>query len=299
MIPGLRGAGGSRRWAPAAVVVTAVVAGAAVVLAGVGSGWWSTVKVPSPVEAVVVTPSLATRSVAFGDPVEARLDVVVDTRRSDERSVRITASFAPYAARALPVERSPAGPALLLRHRWRLECLVEACLPALLTRTFSFPPAAVSAGEQTLRAAWPTLEVARRTTAADEARTAPAWRLETALPESSWGASATTLAWLLGGGAAALLLAAGALLALALRPGPRERRRLSGLERALALARESLAADDGARRRALESLAAELRREPTAPGELAAVAERLAWSAAPPAADDVAALAARVEEARR
>lgn len=295
---------GRLRWAPVAVAVALGVAGAAVALAGVGSGWWgSEGKALSPVEALTARASLSQRSVGFGDPVEARLDVVADSRRVDPAAVRITVSFAPYVARELPPERVTAGPAVLLRHRWLLECLAEECLPKEASRTFAFPAATVAGDIQPVTAAWPALDVLRRTTAADEARSTPAWRIDDAAPAPTWEASASTLGWVLGGGAALLALGAGGLLALALRPGPRERARLAGVARATALVRESLAGgDDTARRRALETLAAELRRSGDGhgngtAGSDAAEAERLAWSASAPAAPAVLELLARVKAA--
>lgn len=306
--PGRRtgaGAAARLRWTPAAAAGALAAAGAAVVLAGVGSDWWSSTRGISPVDAVSVAATLSSGSVAFGDTVEGQLDVAVDRRRADPAATRVEASFAPYTAEEIAVERRSAGHAVVLRRRWRLTCLVEACLPGAGARTFTFPAAKVVVGEQTVTAAWPRLEVARRTTAADEARSTPPWRLDTGLPAPTDETDATTLAWLLGGGAAVLVLAAGALLALALRPGPRERRRLSGVPRAVAQLREALAGEDtGARRRALESLAAELRHAmpaadtavaDTAVADTAADAERLAWSEAPPSPAAGAALLARLE----
>ena len=291
------------RWLPAGVAGTAAVAAAAVALAGVGAGWWSSVRAPSPVEAAVATATLTPRSAAFGDPVLAQLDVVVDTRRVPAASVAVAATFAPWLAHALPVQRSHAGAATLLRYRWRLECLTDTCLSTGASRIFTFPTPKVTADATALTPAWPALQVQRRTTAAEEQRSVPLWRLDSSLPDPTWGASATTLAWLLGAGAALLLLAAGTLLALALRPGARERPRLIGVERGVALVRDALGrGDDAARRRALESLAGELRLAGSAlpgsardAGELASAAVRLAWSATPPAGAEIAALLAEID----
>ena len=296
------------RWLPAGVAGAAAVAAAAVALAGIGADWWSSVQAPSPVEAAVATATLTPRSAAFGDPVLAQLDVVVDTRRVAAASVTVAATFAPWVAHALPVTPRQAGAATLLRYRWRLECLTDTCLATGASRTFAFPAPKVTADDTALTPAWPALEVLRRTTAAEEQRDVPPWRLDTSLPDPTWGARATMLAWLLGAGTALLLLAAGTLLALALRPGARQRTRLAGIERGVALVREALARnDDAARRRALESLASELRQAGAAlPGsardgtardadELAGAADRLAWSATPPAAAEIAALLAELD----
>jgi hypothetical protein len=275
--------GGRLRWAPVVAALALGIAGAAVALAGAGSGWWgSDGTALSPVQALTARASLSSRSVGFGDPVEARLDVVADSRLVAPAAVKVAASFAPYVARELPVQRIEAGPAVLLRHRWRLECLTEECLPKEASRTFAFPAAKVAGDVQPVTAAWPALDVLRRTTAADDARSTPAWRIDDSVPDPTWEASASTLGWLLGGGAAVLALGAGGLLALALRPGPRERARLAGVARATALVREALATgDEPDVRRALETLAAALGAGDQA--ALAAQAERLAWSAEPPA----------------
>jgi hypothetical protein len=283
----------SARRLPALAAATAAVAAAAVVLAGVGTGWWGSGGGGHPVAALAAAAALSERTVAFGDPVEARLDIVVDRARVNAGAVQVVARFAPYVVRALPTERHRSGDATALRLRWSLTCLVEACLPAAASRVFSFPPARIQGGGRTVATAWPTLEVTRRTTAADEARTTPAWRLDASLPPATPGASASTLAWLLGGGAALLLLLAGGVLAVALRPGPREQRRLEGLMRALALAREAaVAGGDAERRRALETLAAALGHG--AADGLADAARRLAWSEQPPGGEQIAELVARI-----
>lgn len=239
----------------------------------------------------------------FGDPVEANLELVVDRRVVDPRTVRVKTDFAPYGPVGAPrISRRDAGRTVSLRYRYRLLCLAEACRPeSERARDFTFSEARVSfrrAGKrETIGLEWPAIEAASRLTAAALQTVAPLVR-EHPLPPVSYRIAP--------GPAFALLLAAAALAGLGgfvlLWPAVRmlagvprrdELDRLPPLERALALLKRARGAPVE-ERKALDLLARELggRNE-----QLARGARRLAWSETDPPSDEVAALAGQVEAA--
>jgi hypothetical protein len=305
----------SRR-ALVALGVVAGVAGAAalVALVALGGGAGGAGDVAQRDEAVrpTVRASFATPVHAFGSPVEARLELLVRDSELDPATVRANSTFDPYEVVAGPRrEVLDVGGLTVVRYTLTLRCLKEACLPQGGQPTeFDFGDAAFSFSipaprgtrfedrrllARTATGAWPPLTVVSRLSAADvnDAR----WRSGlAALPEPGWRVAPAWLSALLLGAAVALVAGAAALLvrwaddrarraaaaaAEAERPAP-------PLEQALQLVVATNGDDPAARRTALETLAAELRRH-DATG-LAERAERLAWSESPPVEKSVEAL---------
>jgi hypothetical protein len=254
------------------------------------------------------------RASLFGDPVDAVLDVVLDRRVVDVASLRLRGDFSPYAEQGEPVVvRRDAGPLTRIRYRLPLQCLELACLPpdtgAGGRRTFTLGPLRVEfaregGGKGGTTVVLPQIEVASRLTPGEAARITPIdqppFHATVTVPPPAYAVSPTLLLWLLGGGAAVLLAAAGLMLVHVLRrrddglapepaPPPEPVRVLTPLERALLLlerARERGPIED--RRKALERLAAELRR--SGERELAGSATELAWAEQPPQNDATRAL---------
>lgn len=262
-----------------------------------------------PPDVVSVTAALSPTVHAFGDPVDATVDVVVDADQVDLGSVQLQPTFDPYERVGPPVvERTRSGPVGRVTYRYRLVCLREGCDAAEARGVSDLPLARVRyrfadrAGNAFEAFDWPLLEVASRV--ADEDVEQIRWRAEEReLPAVSYRFGATGAAVLLVGLAVALALAS-VLLAWRLwrpqraavadeeRGAPR-----SALERALDAALEA-ADGDGApeRRRALERAARELAAHGRA--ELADDARALAWAPRGASADDIAGLAARAGVAR-
>jgi hypothetical protein len=140
------------------------------------------------------------------------------------------------------------------------------------------------------------LHIRPRVSQADVAQPHPPLRADTTPPPVGYRVQPATLARALEI-AAAVLAAAGVLAAAwsvsaLVRTRRRRLERLTGLERALALAREAERRPAPDRRRALGLLARLLgSREP----RLAGAADELAWSAPTPTKDDLAGLVAQVE----
>lgn len=242
----------------------------------------------------------------FGDPVLARVDVLVDHAFVDPDSLRLEPTFAPYRISRRPEpERSEIGTTTRVRYEFVLSCLQRACLPKGASRQFEFPPGQLSyviteIGErQTTSFEWIPIDVSSRlgTKGIEQALRADALDV----PPVSYRVSPHLVAGLalaLGG---LLTLAALALIApllpleaLSRRLRARRASRRSAVARALALVRDADARErQDELRRALERLSRELRgvRSP----ELARDARRLAWSEDNPPSEGVGALSTEVE----
>jgi hypothetical protein len=283
----------------AALAAGAVLVSVAVALA---LGWWQGgPRRARPAKAVAATATLGAQALSFGDPLTARLDVLVDPQRVDLATVRLRPRFAPWRVASQRVERREAA-GVLLSYRYTLECLSPACLPGRTLAERRFLPALVSyrsvAGRRArLAVEWPIYRIATRLTSPDIGDPTLHLSADTSLPPVSYRISPAVLQALLAVLAALLVAGAAALVALAL---PRRRRadgpELPPLERALAVVRASTANGYPAERRsALGGLARVLRADGRR--ELAHAAVRLAWSSQPPTAEATAAFADRVEEA--
>jgi hypothetical protein len=236
--------------------------------------------------AVQVTP----RAVPFGDAVEARATIVVDTRSRDPNAVVVRFAPGPFEQLGERREWSRSDASAVLRLRVRIACRSAACAPTERARTVRLPALVVNG--RAVR--WPTVDVLPRVPAAAVAANPPPFVADASPPPPTFRVdpdSAVTLLAVL-----ALLLAAGGatLLALEGRAALAARPRQTGtpLERALARVRASLAARPGERRRAVGALARLV--EPANP-PLGRTAAELAWAEPQPEGEDVEALASRVE----
>ena len=81
-------------------------------------------------EPIVGTALLTPEQHLFGDPVRARIEIIVDTARVDPDSVEIGANFAPYRElRPVETSRTENGSTTKLQYDYVLGCLVARCLP--------------------------------------------------------------------------------------------------------------------------------------------------------------------------
>ena len=119
-------------------------------------------------EPIAVNATLSPQQHMFGDPVRARIEVVLDAERVDPDSVKVRANFAPHRQLQPPTEsRSAAGPITRVRFDYRLACLTYSCLPNG-RRRFELKNAAVEystgrgGGVRTEEIDWPTLTASGR-----------------------------------------------------------------------------------------------------------------------------------------
>jgi hypothetical protein len=271
----------------------------------------------APRSGVGVAAAIVPRSLVFGQPLHVQLDVVVDRRRADPRSVQIRGAFTPYLVQGKEKRlRDDIGPLTRLRLDYTLTCLDLQCLPPDPTQagqgTVRLPPIIVAFRYQngkigTRVVNWPALIVSSRLALGDVAQlqsvNVPPFAVSTALPPPSYSINPTLLRWLLAAAACLFLVAAIWLVSRALRPAaapvvapppvdPDAGK--SQLERALAGVRRTLEADDiPARRRAFEQLALALAVYDG--GALTAEATALAWSEPPPTSETAASLVDEVD----
>ena len=156
----LRGRRLPRRWALgllASAALIAFVAVGSVVLASRGSGGSLPANAPKP----SATATLSSRSVLFGDTVEAKLDLVLP-RELAGIAFRGHPDFSPFRIVSSHVDRLELGGGLeRISLRYGLACLSKQCLGAGPTRV-QFSPASISIPGGSLHAAWPPLlEVGR------------------------------------------------------------------------------------------------------------------------------------------
>jgi hypothetical protein len=270
---------------------------------------------------VSVSRSLEPKAAFFGEPVTARVEVVVDTRRLDPERIRIVPRTFPYRPYTeLAVDRKDSRRFARLTFEVGLRCLYYACLPPPRA---DFPGAVAYRDQRVTRFRawhvyyddpqaksprhlarvwWPSLEAVSNLDLTDVRVTfqqSPGRISPAPLPEVTYRLAPPLTAVLLLV-AAALLLAYPAVLVLRWRksrrpPPPPPAPPLPPLERALLLvewARDRVDGED--RRQALEELAFRLD-EAGREGQ-AASARQLAWSAGSPSPEAADAL---VEEIRR
>ena len=293
-----------------AALAAAAAGAVAVVLGSRGS---AEARVPrQPV--VVAGASLVPRVHAFGDPVVARVDLVVDRKRVDPDEIAFLPRFAPYRqAGELEISRSDIGRVTRLRYEVPLSCLSLECVPesvpALkITKSFRLPPARLvyraDGRRRVATAPWPELDLVTRMTPRELPVAGqpfgPAVEAFPELGKPSYRVSATLARGGLLALALLLLAAAVALLLPYVRRAPAppppepepERRALSPLERAVAGLEWARAhGEPREQRQALELLTEEL--ELIDAADLAEEARALAWSPQPPTEDAMKSLAER------
>jgi hypothetical protein len=261
---------------------------------------------------IAVSRSLEPKAGFFGEPVVARVEIVVDRRKLDPARIRLKPRTFPYRPSiALGLERHDFTHYTRLRYVMTLRCLYYACLPKrvdipnapyrdqLVTRfrawhVYYDDPA--KKPRHLARVWWPTRETVSNLDLTDVHVASPEFpgRVSlTPLPELTYRVSPPLLAVLLLFAAALLLVYPTRLvlrqLASRRPPPPEPELPLPPLEQAIQLvegARDHL--DGEERRKALEVLAFEL--DAGGRVQLADSARRLAWSRGSPspvAADEL------------
>lgn len=291
----------------AAVIVVVAVA-ALTVGFGLGQFWLAREAENAsagPKELVSVATSLSPTAHAFGDPVQARADVLIDTSEIGLESVRLQPNFGPYEALDAPrVTREQFGDLGLVRYEYRLVCLKEGCDNAGPRGVSDFPTGRLRyqfkdrPGNAFEAFDWPLLEVASRvaTTDVEEIR----WRSDaTKLVVASYRFSPLAAALVLL--VVALVCASAAVLLARWLWWPKRGDvtdlaetgiTRSALEQAFDAALRRIDGNDAPdRRRALERAARELGAAGQA--DLAGEARALAWSPAASTSEQVASLATR------
>jgi hypothetical protein len=268
---------------PLIVAAVLATAGALAAVAGVGLGWWDRAPAgAAPAAPLVVRTALSPQASLFGDPLVARVDVLLDPAVVDADSVKVTTAFVPYVERVAPtVQRTRSGRLELVRYRYTIQCVTDGCLPVGAVRAIRLAPVRVTAtaGGRTVAkdASWPRALVEPRVQPSDLVPAKLPFRHPRTLPAPEFAIAPGPLAAGLTAAAAVLVFAGLALLGLE----ARRRRsraahaRMSPREAALAYVREAAGRPDPADRRKALSLLAE-----TLAGEsrdLADAADGVAW----------------------
>ena len=267
----------------------------------------------------------------FGEPVVARVDIVLDRDQVDPSDVVVKTDFKPYeTVGTTSVEREDLGRFTHLRYATTLRCLEIDCIPNTFKysdvpisqtpelplfpenqqrdekRKYEFPPAQVTAGEgnqaKTLgRVVWPPLRSLSRINWYDPSVVGQGFPFVanvTPLPDANYRIPPTVLGVMLLALAIALVGLPVAYLARSRRarrePAASTAEQLSPLERALALVEwASRRPLAGERREALEALAYEL---DSAEGETAGRARAQGWSPPTPESEEMTELVASIRE---
>jgi hypothetical protein len=254
-------------------------------------------------EPVTVARSLSTSAALFGDPVQAEVAVYSDPSRIPDRSVRVSAAFAPYRVATTRVERERQGGVTLFRTRFSLECLTLNCLPPPgRSRAIQFPPVAVTyrseGRDRKILVPWEPLQVSSRLPA--DPRASVGIVDSAPLLDRRFERSPTALKALFLVSAVLLGLVGTALVVAALWPFSyltrRRERRLSPLERSLQHVEAAAEGDDEAvRRKTLDDLAVHLAEIPSP--ALAVRTRALAWGQSPPDSEALTSLTEHVRAA--
>lgn len=269
-------------------------------------------------DGIEVRASIVPRTILFGDTIAGHVDVMLDRRRVDPSSVRVSTDFVPWEVVGEPERvRRDAGTTTHLRTTFRLRCTSSPCLPANQSAALEFNRARVSfarlgadAAERTsVGVEWPLLLVYSRFAIANvEGPTGSAnpnpWQADfLSLPAVSYRVSPGLLVVVLLVFAGVLAIAGAALASVAIprrgpvaepepEPEPEPEITLTPLEQALVLledANRTNGIED--RRRALELVFEVLVDDQP---ELARAARALAWSEDAPLVEDTSGLASRV-----
>ena len=229
------------------------------------------------------------QSLLFGAPVHIQIDAVLDRRELNPNRIHLDANWAPYQPVTPMVRtRNDVGPYSRLRWTLDLHCVIVDCVPqagsiarqVLPSTTVRYSGLAKNGSvPDPVSITWPQISAVSRLDPIDIERRAvinrigpsgqvrailPPWRVSTTnLEPVSYAIAPGTLFW----SALALALVLVAAAALILRPYlpglawlPRRRQALSRLERALEAVERARGGEAADERKALELLAAELRR---------------------------------------
>jgi hypothetical protein len=281
------------RWAwslLACAVLVACIAVGSLVLSSLGSGGSLAAHAPRP----SARATLSSRSVLFGDTVEARLDLVLP-RRFAGIAFKGHPNFRPFRIVSSQVNRVELGGGLeRISLSYGLSCVSRRCVGASLATKVQFSPTNLSIPGGRLHAVWPSLLEVSRAQGVSEPVSDGLDSVPAAFPglqprrdaDEAVIAAAVSLF---------VLLAAGLLVR------HRVRRRLalaaqqvSRLQSLLVRVEAGLPEDVLYRQRhALDALAVELR-DRHVNGSLAVRAERLAWAPEQPDPEDIRELCTQV-----
>ncbi|HEU5489567.1 MAG TPA: hypothetical protein VFU84_02145, partial [Gaiellaceae bacterium] len=166
---------------------------------------------------IAASGSLEPRNILFGDSIRAHVDVLLDRRKVDPTSVRVSTQFIPWEIVGPQVRtRSDSGSNTHLRTTFTLRCTSSPCLPNNNASALEFSPARLSyarpegaPGErQSLTIDFPLLLVSSRFAAANAEgpdASSSLWRADLAsFPSASYRISPTLLISILIGGAVLL-----------------------------------------------------------------------------------------------
>lgn len=255
-------------------------------------------------QAFAASTSISPLTSAFGDPLTARLRILVDRNEIDPGRIRVLSFFQPFRDRTR-IERVDSGNITALIYTIQLHCLTLSCTSSGQRElTYRFGARIVSDVGPVQQVRWPEVSVVTRipleegpaeNTGEAPGEWPPPWRASVSLPEPSYRASPALVVWVLAGLGALLLAASTGAGYLLLRRGRfLQERPVAALDRALDLLRN--ARSDEERRAALEALALALDAE-LAPG-LAEPARALAWSQGRPSESAAEELASLAEDTR-
>jgi len=288
-----RGRRPSPSWAWGLLACAALVAAVAVgslVLGSLGSGGSPGADTPEP----SAKATLSSRSVLFGDTVEAKLELILP-RRLAGIAFRGHPNFSPFRIVSSRVDRVELGGGLeRISLRYGLACLSRHCLGAGPATQVQFSPASISIPGGRLHAAWPPLLEVGRAQGVSKPVTDGLDSFPAVFPGLQPRRAAHE-ALVVAGASLLLLLAAWLFLrhrarrrlALAAKPG-------SLLQTLLARVEAGLPEDVLYRQRhALDALAVELRHR-RINGSLALDAERLAWAPEQPDPEDIRDLCSQI-----
>lgn len=226
----------------------------------------------APAAPVAVRAAFDPPVLGFGDPVTARIVVLLDRDTVRPQTLRVVDGLAPLTALAAPVTtRTVSGRLETVTITQRLSCLSAPCIGRALT----FPPVRVTVSGREVTTRWRPLQMRGRVDAADLAAPSPPFVADTDPGAPTYAVSPSAAAIVLDVVAALAAAAAVALLALQLLARRRRRPRVRAggdLARAIRLVRESERRDVPDRRRALGLLARLL------DDGLGRAASELAWS---------------------
>jgi hypothetical protein len=274
----------------ACAALVAALAVASLVLASLGSGGSPGADTPKP----SARATLSSRSVLFGDTVEAKLELILP-RQLAGIVFRGHPDFSPFHIVSNRVDRVELGGGLeRISLRYGLACLSRHCLGDGPATQVQFSPASISIPGGRLHAVWPPLLEVSRAKGVSKPVTDGLDSFPSALPGLQPRRDADE-AFIVAGVSLLVLLAAWLFLRL------RARRRLalaakpgSLLQTLLARVEAGLPEDVLYRQRhALDALAVELRHR-RINGSLALDAERLAWAPEQPDPEDIRVLCAQI-----
>ena len=283
----------SKVWIATGVVAVGAAATALFIARGGGT---SSVAPTTPLS---VKAALDRNAVEFGDPVSASVTVLADSRNVRASDIEVRQDLAPLTQLGrTQITRTERGRLLVLTYRTEATCLDQRCIANGRPKRVALAPVRVDVGGPgggTERASWPALQIRSRVLPGDVDQEDPPLRSDPTPPPVSYRISPDTLA-LVVTLVAVLLAVAGVLLggwavAGIVRRRRSGTRRLAGLERALALAREAEGrppADRRARSGCSRGCSGAQR-------ALADEAEELAWSAPAPQPASLADLVTQVE----